>query len=170
MPLAATHIIITLAVVEGLRRIFRFPKRFVLLGGIFGLLPDLDIPAALVLNLVTGGNYYFHKTYTHSFALALLFFVAAAITSTLRFQQLHLGKLIVSKITLVAGLGLAGVGWVMHNILDCWLSIGTVPSWLPGSTERIGFCRSLLTQEQLIYLDGLLVSLGFMYFMSRSWK
>ena len=55
MPYAVAHVILTIVIADIYRDYFakkRFPMIYVLIVGIAGLIPDLDIPASWLLNLI----------------------------------------------------------------------------------------------------------------------
>ncbi len=74
MPYAVTHVILTIVIADLYRDYAakkKFPMIYVLIAGIAGLLPDLDIPALWAFNFVFGTNYNFHRIYTHSLVYSI---------------------------------------------------------------------------------------------------
>lgn len=111
MALAVTHIIVTILVLDLIRHyvfgVHRFPRHLVIIGGIAGLLPDIDIPLSWVSSFITGTTISLHGTFTHSF-----FFVGVALLTAivLHYQeknsQAHIFYVIAA-------------GILMHLVLDC---------------------------------------------------
>lgn len=52
-----------------------FPLHYVLVAGLAGGLPDIDIFLSLILNLAGTSDWWIHKTFTHSFFFPLLFVI-----------------------------------------------------------------------------------------------
>ena len=78
MALAVMHVIGAIIILDLLRHYVlgkkKFPRYLIVIGGIAGLAPDLDIPASWILNLITGRNMDLHAiSFTHSFLFVLLF-------------------------------------------------------------------------------------------------
>ncbi len=75
MALAVTHIILTIAFLDIFRHyvfgLKKFPRYLLVVGGIAGLAPDLDIPMGWILTLVTGNTVNIHGLFTHSILFAL---------------------------------------------------------------------------------------------------
>jgi membrane-bound metal-dependent hydrolase YbcI (DUF457 family) len=78
LPLAVTHVILTIIAIDLYRDYFAKNKKFlslhlILIGGIAGLLPDIDIPLGWILNLF--GINIVHGSITHTLWFAVLFFI-----------------------------------------------------------------------------------------------
>ena len=152
MPLAGTHIAVTAAVLAAVRKFLRirFSDSILMLGAAFGLLPDLDIPAAIAINLAFGTSLYFHKIYTHAAIIPMLLFLAAI-------AMKYFGKGKTSVVMLVAA-----VAWFVHLLLDCHLATGSSPVWIPAMGP-IGFCREVTRLDILVLLDALMILLFTLY-------
>ncbi len=159
MPLAGTHIAITAAVLAAARKFLKIKlsNRLLLLGAAMGLLPDLDIPAAMAINWVFGTSLYFHKTYTHAFIIPLLLFPAAMALK-------HLRKAKAATLTLIAA-----VAWFVHLMLDCRLAAGAPPTWLPAMGP-VGFCTEFPSTATLVLIDSGAILLFALYLAYRSGK
>lgn len=85
MPLAVTHVLIPIIVIDFYRDYFvkhkkAWPMKFILAAGIGGLLPDLDIVVGWFFYFVSGIDHWtFHRTLTHSIWFLLPFVIAAII-------------------------------------------------------------------------------------------
>jgi hypothetical protein len=109
MPFAVTHVILTMVIVDLFRDHFsrkKFPLYFVLIGGIAGLAPDIDIPISWLITLVTGAPVDIHRGITH----AVIFPVIFALVSLVSYKT---GK---ERWGLV--FGLLSFGWLFHLGLD----------------------------------------------------
>ncbi len=157
MPLAGTHIAATAAVLAAVRKFLRirFSDSALMLGAAFGLLPDLDIPAAMAINWIFGTSFYFHKIYTHAVIIPALLFLAAI---SLKFFRK--GKAAV--VTLAAA-----VAWFVHLMLDCYIATGSSPTWIPAM-GTVGFCREFPRLDILVLLDALMILLFTLYLAYRS--
>jgi len=156
MPLAGAHIVITIVALAAIRKFLniRLSNRIILLGGIIGLLPDLDIPLAIVLNLIFGTSFYFHKIYTHALIIPLLLYLASVIVKKSNEKA--------SVMILVAA-----IAWFMHLLLDCYFFLGLTPTILPG-IGQLGFCRELLSFDATVYFDAIAISLFVIYLAYKS--
>lgn len=111
MGLAVTHVLITIILLDLFRHyIFgknNFPRYLLVVGGIAGLIADIDLPLAWVYNWITNSQISFHGQFTHSFVFPLIFLISGFV---LYRQQ----KENFAKISWVIAVGL-----VLHIILDC---------------------------------------------------
>jgi len=114
MAFAATHVILAMVITDLYRDYLapkKFPTKYVLIAGIFGLLPDVDIPLGWIYSMASGHAVDLHGTFMHS----VLFGVALAVAAMLCYEVFKKPK---------AGLGfaVASFGWLFHLALDCALS------------------------------------------------
>jgi len=85
MPHAVTHVILTIVFLDFIRDYVvkdrkKFPLHYIFIGGIAGLLPDIDIPIYWLLNGVFGIEIgWFHRTFSHSIFFALIFLAATIV-------------------------------------------------------------------------------------------
>ena len=112
MALAVTHIILTIAFLDIFRHyvfgLKKFPRYLLVIGGIAGLAPDLDVPLGWILTLLTGSSINIHGFFTHSIFFALLFVFIGAIFHYKKNMKW-------AKIFYVIA-----VGWTFHIFLDCF--------------------------------------------------
>ncbi len=78
MPLAVTHVLLTIILVDVYRDYFvkhkkYFTLRTIFIAGFAGLLPDIDIPLNWLLNIFGAG--ILHRTITHTPLFALIFLI-----------------------------------------------------------------------------------------------
>lgn len=91
MPQAVTHILIPLFLVSFWRdyvlsknKKAHFPLHYVLIAGLAGGLPDIDILISIILKFAGSSEWWIHKTFTHSLLFPLCFLVLA-----FAFRNLH---------------------------------------------------------------------------------
>ncbi|MBI2140144.1 metal-dependent hydrolase [Candidatus Woesearchaeota archaeon] len=132
MPQAVVHVILTIIALDLIRdyaikkRKF-IPLHYLFLGGIFGLLPDADIPVYwLAKNILGYEAVWFHRTITHS----LLFPFAAILLAALAFSFAR-------KKRLWLFFAVMAFGFSMHLLLDGILT-GYIPLFYPFSEARFG--------------------------------
>ncbi|MFH1972715.1 MAG: metal-dependent hydrolase [archaeon] len=112
MPNAVTHILIPLILLSFARHhIFKrknFPLYLVLIGGIAGLLPDIDV---LFYWITSGFTAYgeVHRLFTHNFVIGMGIFLIGLIL--LKYKD-KIGKIFM----------VVGFGWVIHVLLDAIFS------------------------------------------------
>ena len=85
MPLAVTHVLLAIIVLDIFRDYFikkkkLIPLHYIFIGGIAGLLPDIDIPVFWVVSLFKPSIDWFHGTFTHLFLIPLVILVASLVT------------------------------------------------------------------------------------------
>lgn len=111
MGLAVTHVILTIVILDLFRHyVFgkqKFPRYLLVVGGVAGLLPDVDIPLTWIFNFITNGNANLHGLFTHSILFSLSFLILGAILHSQK-------KMKWAKISYVISAGL-----FMHSLTDC---------------------------------------------------
>jgi len=116
MPQAVTHILIPILIVSLIRDFYirkkdkkYFPLHYVLIAGIGGVLPDIDIIFSIILNLSGSTTWNVHKTFTHSLFFPIILFALFLILKpvNIRTKICNLGKhnLKLSIIMLMLSLG-----------------------------------------------------------------
>ncbi|MBI2102557.1 metal-dependent hydrolase [Candidatus Woesearchaeota archaeon] len=111
MANSVTHVIVAIVILDLFRHyVFgkkRFPRYLLVIGGIAGLAPDIDVPLTWLYHFFTSSTTDLHGLFTHS-----LFFVFSFLGIALLFQYYKNIKW--AKIFYVISFG-----WFMHLILDC---------------------------------------------------
>ena len=117
MPQAVTHIIIPLVLADIYRDYFakkKFNIRYVLIAGLAGLLPDIDILIAWIINFF---SYYpisdIHRTFTHTLFFPLMFLILFLSTKNYNPMFLKKQKLGLNYIFLATAFGA-----FIHILLD----------------------------------------------------
>ncbi len=112
MALAVTHILIPLIVLDLLRHyVFgkeKFPRYLIVIGGIAGLMPDIDIVISWFVRFLTGNTQTIHGVFTHSLFF-VLFFLAIAVAMRIK------REFVTARIFYVIAFG-----WFLHIFLD-WI-------------------------------------------------
>ena len=125
MPNAVTHVIIAIVIIDLVRDyVFKkkgFPLYLVLIGGIFALLPDLDVLVGWFM-----GTLEYHRVFTHNFVVTLVFGLIAFVL------WYFFKKKVYWKIVLVAG-----AGYLIHVLMDLVFSGYVYPLW-PLSSLQYG--------------------------------
>lgn len=111
MPYAVTHVLLSIIAIDIFRDYFAKNKKYlslhtILIGGIAGLLPDIDVPLGWVMKYF--GVEVIHGSLTHTPWFALLFFIPGLVF-------LNKGKKKVATIFFVISFGI-----FLHIFLD-WL-------------------------------------------------
>lgn len=131
MPNAATHILIPIILIDLIRDYILKDKKSItmnhlLLAGIGGILPDIDVAFGLVMTMLNGSSpMIFHRTITHSILIPLALSIAALAAYKLNKKDAY-------KIILMIT-----IGYVSHLLLD-FLLIESIMPFYPLSTEKFG--------------------------------
>ncbi len=148
MPLAVTHILVPMILVDTFRdHVLKVKKRFlpnkyILLAGLAGLFPDIDIPVSIILF----GDASIHRTFGHSIWVPLIFFIGFIYSYFFREQKWW-------KFFLMCFIGVS-----IHIMLDMSLS-GYVSLFYPFSDKFYGFNLLPTNEASLIYsaMDAILL-------------
>jgi membrane-bound metal-dependent hydrolase YbcI (DUF457 family) len=130
MPQAVVHVLFTIIALDLLRDHFlkdkrKLPLHYVFVGGVAGLLPDIDIPFFWVLHSFIGLDVpFFHRIFTHTFLFILAFLATALICFDFNKK--------LSKLFFAITFGVA-----FHVFLD-WLLVGGVAPLYPFSDAVYG--------------------------------
>ena len=120
MALAVTHILVVIVILDLLRHyVFgkkKFPRYLIVIGGIAGLAPDIDLPVGWLISVLTGTTVGLHRLFTHSIFLVLLFLGIGLIR---HYQD---DKKWANIFYVIA------FGWLVHILLDYLYGGGSIPS------------------------------------------
>ena len=131
MPQAVVHVLVVIILLDIIRDFILKNKRsiplsFIFIGGVAGLLPDIDIPFYWLLkNFMHLPVEWFHRTFTHSIFFPIFFLVIALIFVLLKNKRY---SLLFSIITF---------GVVMHLVLDA-IFAGQIHLFYPFSQSAFG--------------------------------
>jgi hypothetical protein len=139
MPQAAAHILIPLVLVSIFRDFYvkkndrnNFPLHYVLIAGIAGIIPDLDIVAFWVLHFFGYSINEVHRTIAHTLFIPLIFVSLGIITSKVKLNELGKHKL---KLNII--FYCLAFGSFMHLVLD-GIFQGYIMPLFPFIKEPIG--------------------------------
>ncbi len=158
MPFAVTHMLIPMILLDFLRdnvlkiRRNKLTNKYILIAGIAGLIPDVDIP----LSLVFGSTFVTHRAITHTVWLPLTFLL---FSSVFYFFKKH-------QLSLIFLMGLIGTS--IHIILD-FATAGSIPLLYPLSETPFGLNLIPLNSAFFSYaaLDAVILGL---YFIKLSFR
>lgn len=156
MPHAVTHVLIVIILLELYRDYFVknkkvFPLHYVLIGGIAGLLPDLDIAVYYFLSFFGYTIGEIHRTFSHNLFVPLIFVILAIPFWKFKNRELGERHLKLRNIFLVIAFGI-----FMHLVLDATLS-GYVMPFYPFSTYSFGL--NLINLAPLAWHESILPSI-----------
>jgi len=110
----------------------KFPLHYVLIAGLAGLLPDLDIAVYYILSFFGFTLQEIHRTFSHNIFIPLIFLLLGFLFIGVRNRELGKHKLKLSTIFFVISFGV-----VIHLILDALVS-GVVFLFYPFSDYFVG--------------------------------
>ena len=158
MPAAVTHVIGSIVPIDLFRKYVlkkkQFPLYLVLIGGIAGLLPDIDVLVFWIIGSFTSLTLQdVHRNFTHTFFIPLLFLVIALVIWKWRQTWAHIFFVL-------------SAGWTLHILLDIILSFRGAPVWYPLSS--IEYSLLLVPQDFLsgtfyVGLDAIVLILWLVY-------
>ncbi|MBL7087074.1 MAG: metal-dependent hydrolase [Candidatus Cloacimonetes bacterium] len=141
MPLAVTHILIPIILID----IFRdhvlkkkgvITNKHVLLAGLAGLFPDIDLPIGYFLM----GGVNVHRLYTHNIWLPILFLAFSMFFHSIKKKKISLYFVMIA------------FGFLVHLILDASLS-GFICPFYPFSSYAFGL--NLISRFFVTFLPSL---------------
>ena len=169
MPQAVTHVLIPIILLSIFRHIYqkktgkRFHLQYVLIGGIAGVIPDLDIPLFWIMHYFGYSLEQIHRTFLHTIFIPIIFLILALLAKYTITKKVGRNKLSITIILL-----LCAFGSIMHLILDGTLA-GYIKPFYPLSNVQIGtgFPFNLWSDKFaflfLATLDGVLFILWILY-------
>ena len=127
MPEAVTHILVPLVLMALIRDFYlrkkdkkNFPLHYVLIAGLAGLLPDIDILAFWILSSFGFAFDSVHRVFTHTLVFPAIFLVFFFILHNIKVKELGRHKIKISLICLMIAFGS-----FVHLILD-WALWGQI--------------------------------------------
>lgn len=174
MAYAVTHMIMAIIAIELFRKLFVknnkiFPRYYILIAAIAGLIPDLDIAAYYILYFFGFGLEQVHRTFMHSIFIPLGLFLIGMFfyTTGIKHQELRKHRMKISTIFFIFA-----AGTMIHLTLD--MIYGHIPPLYPYIKTNIGLdllFKFPKTLQELIpaTIDGLLF-LGWLMWMQFKLK
>ena len=139
MPYAVTHVLIAIVLLELFRDYFvknkgAFPLHYVLIGGLAGLLPDIDVAVFYLLSFFGFTIEQVHRTFSHNLFVPLVFFAVGIIIYGFGIKSKKLGEhhLKLRNIFFVIAFGI-----FIHLLLDAVVSGAIIPFY-PFSGYSLG--------------------------------
>jgi membrane-bound metal-dependent hydrolase YbcI (DUF457 family) len=137
MPQAVTHFLIPVILLELFRDFFvkdkkAFPVHYVFIGGLAGLLPDLDIAVYYILSFFGFTIQEVHRTFSHNLFVPLTFVILGFLSYSFKNKELGRHHLKLKNIFFVIAFGI-----FIHLVLDT-LVLGRIMPFYPLSTYGIG--------------------------------
>ncbi len=151
MAYAVTHILVPLIIISVFHHYYykgkKLPIWVILLGGVAGLMPDLDIVLSWILSIGSGSHVDIHGSFTHSFLWPIIFAVLGLIFYRLRKQRWM-------QIALVTSFG-----WLTHILIDILYKPRELKAWTwPFDTQiTVGGGWDLYTYG--VHIDAILLVL-----------
>ena len=123
MPQAVTHILLPLILMSLIKDSYdkkhkeKLSLHYILIAGLGGVLPDIDIPISVALRFLGFQDWWIHKTFTHSIffplLLLVLFIILRPVKAEARICNIGKHKLKLSTVFLMLAFGA-----LMHLLLD----------------------------------------------------
>lgn len=160
MPFAVTHVIIAIVLIDLFRKFVlkkkNFPLYLVLIGGIAGLLPDIDILIYWFLQSFTSIELTeVHRVFTHTLFIPVIFLILALIVWKFWPKISHVFFVL-------------SAGWTIHLVIDVLLMY-RVPAFYPLFSGDFGLAlipNNFLGGTFFYGLDAIILVLWLVY----EWK
>ncbi|MBI2452167.1 metal-dependent hydrolase [Candidatus Pacearchaeota archaeon] len=173
MPQAVTHILFPILLISIFRDFYlrknekkKFPLHYVLIAGIGGVLPDIDIIISIFLNLFSLSNWNVHKTLTHSIFFPLVFIILFLILKPIK-ANAKICNLTRHNLKLSTVFLMLAIGTIIHISLDS--IFGEQAFFLyPFSSKDyginiVGFINNDIQGFIIPSLDGILLVIWLIY-------
>ena len=139
MPQAVTHVLVAIVLAQLIRDYFvkdkqKFPLHYVLIAGIAGLLPDIDIIAYWALHFFGFTLAEVHRTFTHTIFVPLLFLGLFFIFDGFKLNISEFGK---RHMKLAMVFLMIAFGSAIHLFLDA-IICGQITFFYPLSSFSFG--------------------------------
>jgi membrane-bound metal-dependent hydrolase YbcI (DUF457 family) len=137
MPQAVTHFLIPVILLELYREFLvkkkkSFPVHYVFIGGLAGLIPDLDIAVYYFLSFFGFTIQEVHRTFSHNLFVPLIFVLLGLFFWKFKNKELGEHHLKLKNIFFVIAFGI-----FIHLLLDATIA-GMIMPFYPFSTATIG--------------------------------
>ena len=169
MPQAVTHVLVVILLLSIFRHIYqkktkkKFHLQYVLIGGLAGVIPDLDIPLFWIMYYFGYSIEQIHRTFLHTIFIPAIFLALAFISKHTIKKKVGKNKLSISTIFI-----LCAFGSIIHLLLDATLA-GYIMPFYPFSNLVVGtgFPDNILPENLIMFflatLDGVLFILWVLY-------
>ncbi|MEK6935782.1 MAG: metal-dependent hydrolase [Nanoarchaeota archaeon] len=171
MVYAVTHFLVVVLLLEIFRNFYVKDKKlftihYVFLGGLAGLLPDLDIVIFYILSFFGFTFNQIHRTFSHNLFVVLIFVILAVLFYHIKYEKLGYRHLKLRNIFLVIGFGI-----FIHLLLDAFIA-GSIMPFYPFSYYSVGLNLINLVpqtwrQSILPSLDALMLIIWMVYLEAK---
>ncbi len=168
MAYAVTHVIVAIILIDLYRDYIakrKFPTWLVLVGGIAGLLPDLDVPFEWTVNAIFSPGISVHRVVSHSLFFVAVFLLLALPFYLRRDKMLKVFRRKIPYEYIAIFFAVVAFGWLTHIALDCGLASDYNLTWFPGIP--LAFCSPPFSSEALLGLDAILLIL---WMVHEEWR
>ena len=150
MPYAVTHILVAIILIELFRGYFikdnkKFPRYYILIAALGGILLDLDYALVFILYPFGFTLEQIHPTYSHILLIPFVLFIAGVVIARLKIKNHGLGK---RHMTLPAVFYILSATTLLHILLD-FIFFGKLALFYPFSIQTFGLYSILLIPEEL---------------------
>ena len=128
-----------------------------LIGGIAGLLPDLDVPLQWMATRVIGETVTLHRLITHSLVFVGLFLLIAFFFHSNKRNKIILFNQKISYEHIALFFVVIAAGWFTHILLDCAVAGDYRLTFFPG--YPLNFCPQPWSKDSLLSLDAIILVL-----------
>ncbi len=173
MPQAVTHVLIALIIGSFIRDYYiknkdrkKFPLHYILILGIAGLLPDIDVAVYWILYWFGFAYSEVHRPFTHNLFFPIVFIAISFITLKWKNKELGRHHLKIHTIFLMIALGI-----FIHLFLDAAVA-GSIMPFYPFSDFKIGnnFVSNLPQPLNSIFFPSLDAALLVLWLIYIEWK
>lgn len=139
MPLATTHILVAIILIELFREFVvknnhKFPRYYILIAALGGVIPDFDFAVYYVVSFFGFTFDQIHRTFLHSIFIPLILFLIGLFIFYTGIKNSEFGK---RHIALHTTFFILAAGALLHLALDSVLS-GYIQPFYPFSTMQFG--------------------------------
>ncbi len=140
MPLATTHILIAIILIEIFREYYfknnkKFPRYYILIAAIGAIIPDFDIAIYYIFYFFGFTFEQIHRTFLHTIFVPIILFLAGIFILTFGIKNSEFGK---RHINLHTTFFILSAGSLLHLILDAVVA-GSIILFYPFSDYSVGF-------------------------------
>src|SRR3989344_229351 len=169
MPQAVTHVLTVIFLLAIFRHIYqkktnkKFHLQYVFIGGLAGIIPDLDIPLFWIMHYLGYSFEQIHRTFLHTIFIPIIFLILAFISQHTINKRIGRNKLSIAIILL-----LFSFGSLIHLVLDATLA-GYITPFYPLSSMQVGtgFPFNLFPAHIAMFIlaaiDGVIFMLWLLY-------
>lgn len=165
MPNPTTHILISIILIELFREYFvkdnkKFPRYYILIAAIAGIIPDLDLIAYYVLYFFGFGIEQIHRTFLHSLFVPIIFFAFGMFILKFKIKNNWIRQRHLKLSTIFF---IFSAGSLVHILLDIVFS-GMITPLYPFSNFSIGLNLVFIFPEALRWMTSHMIDVILLFF------